>query len=190
MIQMSSINFQNGDVMKLNELITIISQKTGNFINQSMLAESLGITRQTVRIKNDSQVTVSEIKKIEDFFNITLFSSSDANENITHINYYSDVFASCGSGSIVFSEEKTKITISTLLIEDFSKQKEYSIINASGNSMSPTIDNGDKLIVRIPTISLDDEERNSLVYGATIYVTFEGKVMHFFDEESEKNLLV
>ncbi len=146
---MSSINFQNGDVMKLNELITIISQKTGNFINQSMLAESLGITRQTVsnRIKNDSQVTVSEIKKIEDFFNITLFSSSDASENITHINYYSDVFASCGSGSIVFSEEKTKITISTLLIEDFSKQKEYSIINASGNSMSPTIDNGDKLIV-------------------------------------------
>ncbi|MBR5785663.1 MAG: sn-glycerol-3-phosphate ABC transporter ATP-binding protein UgpC [Clostridia bacterium] len=51
-------------------------------------------------------------------------------------------------------------------------------------------DNGDKLIVRIPTISLDDEERNSLVYGATIYVTFEGKVMHFFDEETEKNLLV
>lgn len=51
-------------------------------------------------------------------------------------------------------------------------------------------DNGDKLIVRIPTISLDDEERNLLVYGATIYVTFEGKVMHFFDEETEKNLLV
>jgi multiple sugar transport system ATP-binding protein len=50
-------------------------------------------------------------------------------------------------------------------------------------------ENGDKLIVRIPTISLTDEERNSLVYGATIYVTFEGKVMHFFDPESERNLL-
>ncbi len=50
-------------------------------------------------------------------------------------------------------------------------------------------ENGDKLIVRIPTISLSDEERNSLVYGATIYVTFEGKVMHFFDPESERNLL-
>ena len=34
-----------------------------------------------------------------------------------------------------------------MLIEVFSKQKKYSIINASGNSMSPTIDNGDKLIV-------------------------------------------
>ena len=51
-------------------------------------------------------------------------------------------------------------------------------------------DNGDRLIVRIPTVSLEDEERHSLVYGNTIYVTFEGKVMHFFDPETEKNLLV
>ena len=51
-------------------------------------------------------------------------------------------------------------------------------------------DNGDKLIVRIPTVSLTDEKRRSLVQGTTIYVTFEGKVMHFFDEESQTNLLV
>jgi multiple sugar transport system ATP-binding protein len=51
-------------------------------------------------------------------------------------------------------------------------------------------ENGDKLIVRIPTVSLSDEQRNALVCGATIYVTFEGKVMHFFDTETETNLLV
>ena len=51
-------------------------------------------------------------------------------------------------------------------------------------------ESGEKLIVRIPTVSLSDEERRSMVYGQTIYVTFEGKVMHFFDEQSEKNLLV
>ena len=51
-------------------------------------------------------------------------------------------------------------------------------------------ENGDRLIVRIPTVSLTDEERASLVYGATIFVTFEGKVMHFFDAETERNLLV
>ncbi len=49
---------------------------------------------------------------------------------------------------------------------------------------------GDRLIVRVPTVSLDDSIRNALVYGATIYVTFEGKVMHFFDVKTEKNLLV
>ena len=53
-----------------------------------------------------------------------------------------------------------------------------------------TEENGDRLIVRVPTVSLDDEERKALVYGATIYVTFEGKVMHFFDPKSEQNLLV
>jgi multiple sugar transport system ATP-binding protein len=50
-------------------------------------------------------------------------------------------------------------------------------------------DNNDKLIVRIPTVSLSDEQRAALVYGATIYVTCEGKVMHFFDKETEKNIL-
>ena len=48
---------------------------------------------------------------------------------------------------------------------------------------------GDRLIVRVPTVTLDDGIRNALVSGATIYVTFEGKVMHFFDPKTEQNLL-
>ena len=51
-------------------------------------------------------------------------------------------------------------------------------------------DNGDKLIVRIPTIRLSDEERKELTYGKVIYITFEGKVMHFFDAETERNLIL
>ncbi len=51
-------------------------------------------------------------------------------------------------------------------------------------------DNGDKLIVRIPTIALEDEQRSNMVCGSTIHVTFEGKVMHFFDPETQNNLLV
>ena len=49
---------------------------------------------------------------------------------------------------------------------------------------------GEKLIVRIPTVSLSDEVRRSLVQGQTINVTFEGKVMHFFNEETHTNLLI
>jgi len=51
------------------------------------------------------------------------------------------------------------------------------------------VENGDRLIVRIPTVSLSDEDRNALTYGATIYVRFEGKVMHFFNPETQMNLL-
>ncbi|MBE7702712.1 MAG: helix-turn-helix domain-containing protein [Cyanobacteria bacterium SIG28] len=149
MIQMSSKKFL-GETMKLEELLSLIPQFTGNYINQSMLAESLGITRQTVsnRIKNESQVTVSELKKIEEYFNISLFNNSQENfADLVNVDYFTDVFASCGEGNIVFSEDKIKLPISTLLINGFSKQKKYSMINASGNSMSPTIENGDKLIV-------------------------------------------
>ena len=49
---------------------------------------------------------------------------------------------------------------------------------------------GEKLIVRIPTVSLSDEVRRSLVQGQIINVTFEGKVMHFFNEETQANLLI
>lgn len=136
--------------MRLEELLPIISHKTGRTINQSVLAESLGITRQTVsnRVKSGSEVTVSELKRIQDYFHITLYNqAADFDENIVHIDYYTDVFASCGNGSIVFSEEKIKLPVSTLLIGGFSRQKTYSIINATGDSMSPTIDNGDRLIV-------------------------------------------
>ena len=50
-------------------------------------------------------------------------------------------------------------------------------------------DNGDRLIVRIPTIILEDDERKAMVYGSKLYITFEGKVMHFFDVETSTNLL-
>ena len=151
MIQMSSVIFhKDGKAMKLEELITIISSKLGGSINQSMLAESLGITRQTVsnRIKNESEVTVSELVRAEEFFNVKLFSSYNSNSNeIIYIDYYNDVFASCGNGNIVFSNEKTFMPISSKMIKGYSQNEIYSIINARGNSMSPTIENGDKLIV-------------------------------------------
>ena len=50
-------------------------------------------------------------------------------------------------------------------------------------------DEGTRWIVRVPTIDLSNEQREGLINGARLYITFEGKVMHFFDPESEKNLI-
>lgn len=135
--------------MKIDELINLISAKTGYPVSQSMFANSLGITRQTVnnRIKNLSEATVSELQKAEDYFKIKLFDSTASDKDIAYIDYYNDVFASCGNGSIVFSSSKTKLPISASIIHGYSKNKLYSMINATGNSMSPTIEDGDKLIV-------------------------------------------
>ena len=51
-------------------------------------------------------------------------------------------------------------------------------------------EDGTQLVVRIPTINLSEEERASMVMGAKINIVFEGKAMHFFDPENERNLLV
>lgn len=51
-------------------------------------------------------------------------------------------------------------------------------------------EDGTKLIVRVPTINLTQKERDEMVAGKVLYVTFHSKVMHFFDPESEKSLLV
>ena len=50
-------------------------------------------------------------------------------------------------------------------------------------------EDGTRWIVRVPTIDLTQEQRASLVNGAQVYITFEGKVMHFFDPATEKNLI-
>ena len=48
---------------------------------------------------------------------------------------------------------------------------------------------GEELIVRVPTVALSAEQVASLRSGAKIFITFRSKVMHFFAEGSERNLL-
>ncbi len=48
---------------------------------------------------------------------------------------------------------------------------------------------GDKVIVRVQTINLTEKERAALTFGNMVYITFEGKAMHFFDAETGKSLL-
>ena len=50
-------------------------------------------------------------------------------------------------------------------------------------------EDGTKLVVRIPTIGLSDEQRNAMVFGKELFISFEGKAMHFFDPETEESLL-
>ena len=52
-----------------------------------------------------------------------------------------------------------------------------------------TTKDGTGLIVRIPTISLTAEQRATLKPGSKLKVSFEGKVMHFFDAQTEINML-
>ena len=49
--------------------------------------------------------------------------------------------------------------------------------------------NDDKIIVRLPTVDLTKEQRESLTFGNKLYITFPAKVMHLFDPATEKSLI-
>ena len=46
-----------------------------------------------------------------------------------------------------------------------------------------------KIIVRMPTLNMTEEEKAALVQGNEVYLSFESKAMHFFNPEDEKSLL-
>ena len=82
---------------------------------------------------------------------------------------------------IVLRKEKAEDTIEgTIIVNEMMGSELHLHI---------TTDTEEKLIVRVPTIQLTHEEREKLVYGTKIYLSFESKVMHFFDPETEKNLI-
>ncbi len=51
------------------------------------------------------------------------------------------------------------------------------------------VEDGTKLIARAPTVNLSHEYRAELRNNKPVHLTFPGKVMYFFDPETQKNLL-
>ena len=136
--------------MKIDEILNILRKKIGKHINQSLLAKSLDVTRQSVsnRIKNNSELTISELEKIEKFFKVKIMQTCNDNiYNLVKTDFYPETFVNCKNGNIEFSNEKIIVNLPTTLIFDYSDTKKYSMISAAGDSMSPSINNGDRLII-------------------------------------------
>ena len=50
-------------------------------------------------------------------------------------------------------------------------------------------DNGDSLIVRLPTVNLTADERAHMTRGNSLAIDFQSKVIHMFDPETQRNLI-
>ena len=99
----------------------------------------------TYKKTNNSFVTDDEIAKVERSFNVSLSSSNQPHYTL---DYFPDVFGSCGNGVFQFSTKKEQITIpQSSLFKKLTPGKQYFVINAYGNSMQPYIMDKDKLIV-------------------------------------------
>lgn len=136
-------------------------------ITQTDIADALEVGRSNIsqRIKNKSELSFDELKKIENKFNISL-SEQKINKGFDDVDgfYFPDVLGSCGNGVFEMSQECYPIKIPR---NDFFKEispfKKYSVINAYGESMNPIIKDGDKLII-------EHLENNEPIQDGKIYV--------------------
>ncbi len=156
-------------MLTIKELQAELQKLTSTKITQVDFAHALGTTKSNIslRMKNNSEATLQEIKKIVTHLNIqgahnvinallkkqnqliTEYISEDNMliDDTIELDYYPSVFGSCGTGTFVFSEEKQAIAIPRRCLRNYSTFKHYSVINAQGDSMSPYIMDRDKLIV-------------------------------------------
>lgn len=99
------------------------------------------------RLSNDGFLKEEEIEIIERKYAIDL-SINNREIGLTELNYYPNVFGSCGNGVTVFDETSEKISVSKDIITNYSASNQYSVISAKGSSMSPAINEDDKLIIQ------------------------------------------
>ena len=157
--------------MQYSPLIQAIKKEIGFEPKQSDLCKILDIGRGTMsnRAKNDSKFSDDEIKKIEEFYAIKL--DRDVSNISVELEYYPDVFGSCGTGCMVFSEAKEKLAVTKDIITNYSASNQYSIIVARGRSNEPTIMNEDKLVVEhVKDNAIIDNQLYVFSYEGQIYV--------------------
>jgi SOS-response transcriptional repressor LexA len=138
--------------MKYSVLLSTLQNLISYKPTQAELCRILEIKSNAManRASRDSEFTLSEVILIEQAYGIVgglTGSLVPVNDNCIDIEYYSDVWASCGTGSMVFEESTEKLSVPKSLIQNYSQNKKYSVINSRGDSMTQFIQDRDKLIV-------------------------------------------
>ena len=134
--------------MKYSELLPALQNLIGRKPSAKEISDILNFSSEKVyytRAQRDSSFTFEEIDKIQEHYAVNLLGN--ANDNIT-LDFYPDVFGSCGTGCMVFNEASEKISVTKDIITNYSASNQYSIISARGSSMSPTINDDDKLVIQ------------------------------------------
>lgn len=139
---------QKSGKMKHSKLIKLLKTQMGFEPAQSQICKILDYTASKIsaRAQRDSSYSDEEIEKIERHYAISL--RGDMPNNCIELDYFPNVFGSCGTGLIVFDESSEKINIDKNIIKNYSSNNTYSIISARGSSMSPVINDSDRLIVQ------------------------------------------
>ena len=145
--------------MTVDELLERL-KKLNIILTGRDLAQIWGMSEENVsRMKSANKfIKAKYLEILEKKFDISLIIHPTLAEALAEapltkfdsvsLDFYPDVFASCGFGSYALSENKEKITIpKKCFVKPFKEFKQYSVIVARGDSMETTICNKDRLIV-------------------------------------------
>lgn len=136
--------------MLYNELTDRLQNLTNTKISQQAIGNILGLAQTAIssRIKRDNAFNIDELIKIEQAMGLPMGCLSGVSSSDITLDFYPDVFGSCGTGCMVFSEAKEKLAVTKDIITNYSASNQYSIISARGSSMSPTINDDDRLVIQ------------------------------------------
>ena len=159
--------------MYIHELLELLKQDTklnkDKKFNATKLSKILGVDKSTIssRVnKGNSEVTVSELQKVEKALNISILSNFG--ENFSKITRY-DVSGSCGPGyGLVGIEPEIKyLMLDNNLIYKIlrSKPEDLYIIQAKGDSME------DAGIYEDDVLLIDKSKTNPQINGIYVFTT-------------------
>lgn len=138
--------------MLYNELSERLQNLTKVKISQQVIADCLEVAQTAVsaRLRRNTPFNLDELLKIERALALSYGSLTGIKEDgaSVELDFYPDVFGSCGTGCMVFSEAKEKLAVTKDIITNYSASNQYSVISARGSSMSPTINDDDKLVIQ------------------------------------------
>jgi phage repressor protein C with HTH and peptisase S24 domain len=165
--------------MLIDEKIDSLQKFTKEKITQEDIAKVLGITKSAVnnRIARKQALKDFEILKLDDAFkNKILKVQKDFNqikedfENFVNLPVKNEVTASMGYGVEVVDETQTgTYQFSKKLLRDIGANPNYSdIIFSAGDSMYPTIEGGDCLVV--------DKSKTDIYDGKIYCVRIDGQL--------------
>lgn len=136
--------------MRNSEVFSRLQNLINYIPTQREVVEKTGINQSTLSAKKirDSKWTAEEIDKLNKAFGIDIYNKKAQLDDTIIIDYYPDIFGSCGNGVFALSPIKELVAVPrNAFFTRFSPAKQYSVINAYGDSMQPFIFDKDKLIV-------------------------------------------
>ncbi len=158
--------------MYLADLMTELRGILSKNVSYSDIAKALNVSRQYINQIKEKELTTAQIEKIEKYFETKLSNNiiTTIDDDCISIPVKGEVFASMGYGVTVYDERQTATySISRKLVEDLGISKNKTeIIFAQGDSMLPTIEGGDSLLV--------DHTRTEIYDGKIYCVRIDGQL--------------